>query len=77
MIRYLAICAILALTAVTGYAQSPVPAPPAASAPPSAAAPRAWESLSPQQRQVLQGYQGQWNSLPPERQQALARGSQR
>jgi hypothetical protein len=48
-------------------------APPAEVVP----APRAWGSLSPQQQQLLQKYQGNWNALPADRQQALARGSQR
>jgi hypothetical protein len=47
-----------------------------AQAPPEAA-PRAWESLSPAQQQLLQSYRGGWNVLPPERQQALAKGSGR
>ena len=47
------------------------PEPPAESAP----APRSWQSLSPQQREVLQNFQGRWDSLPADKQQALARGS--
>ena len=38
---------------------------------------KAWSSMSPQQQQLLHGYQDKWDSLPPERQQALAKGSQR
>ena len=36
-----------------------------------------WSSLSPQQQLLLSNYQGRWDSLPAERQQALARGSAR
>src|SRR5258708_726872 len=83
MIRNLVFCASFGLSVATSFAQTPASPPPAyapaapapATAPP--ATPRDWESLSPEQRQVLQGYQGKWNSLPPERQQALAKGSQR
>ena len=50
------------------------PAAPAA----APSAPVSWESLSPQQQKLLgTRFGGQWNTLPPERQQALARGSQR
>jgi 7-keto-8-aminopelargonate synthetase-like enzyme len=48
--------------------------------PPTAAAPGAavpWSSLSPDQQQQLSRLSGQWDQLPPQRQQALASGSQR
>jgi hypothetical protein len=43
----------------------------------AAVAPHDWQSLSPQQQQLLQGYRDNWHNLPPERQQALAKGSDR
>ena len=69
MIRALLICAGLLLSAAV-FAQG---APPASQDP----EPKAWSSLSPEQQQVLQNYQGKWSSLPAERQQALAKGSER
>src|SRR5258706_15841398 len=36
-----------------------------------------WQSLSPEQQHLLQSYQDKWNTMPAERQQALAKGSQR
>ncbi len=66
--------AALLLTAAPLLAQEPA-APPAAAAP---SAPVSWESLSPQQQKLLgTRFGSQWNTLPAERQQALARGSQR
>jgi hypothetical protein len=71
MIRAFLLSMSLCLVASVGVAQQN--APPAEAAP----APRPWGSLSPQQQQLLQKYQGNWSGLPAERQQALARGSQR
>jgi hypothetical protein len=42
---------------------------------PGAALP--WSSLSPDQQRLLSRMSGQWDQLPPQRQQALASGSQR
>jgi hypothetical protein len=36
-----------------------------------------WSSLSPDQQHLLSRMSGQWDQLPPQRQQALASGSQR
>jgi hypothetical protein len=44
---------------------------------PSPAAPLAWKSLAPEQQQLLQGHARDWDTLPPARQHALARGAQR
>ena len=41
------------------------------------AAPLAWKDLQPSQQQLLQSYAQNWDSLPAERQQALARGARR
>jgi hypothetical protein len=46
-----------------------------ASAPGAAAVP--WTSLSEDQQRLLSRMSGQWDQLPPQRQQALANGSQR
>jgi hypothetical protein len=60
------------------FAQTaPSAGPPAEPPVAEASGPRAWQSLSPQQQQLLHGFQDKWNSLPPERQQSLAKGSQR
>ncbi len=78
MIRALVLGASLCLAAAnSSVAQEPPGPQTAAPAPGAAAAPRAWQTLSPQQQQVLQGFQGKWDTLPPEKQQALAKGSQR
>jgi hypothetical protein len=50
-------------------------AAPGASAPAAAAVP--WSSLSQDQQHLLSRLSGQWDQLPPQRQQALAGGSQR
>src|SRR5207302_7736980 len=47
-------------------------APAAGATPP---APVAWSSLAPEQRKVLSRFAGQWDSLPPARQQDLPHGS--
>jgi hypothetical protein len=67
------------LAAGTGLAQEPPAQPPSALAAPAGepATPRAWQSLSPQQQQLLQNFHDRWDSLPAEKQQSLARGSQR
>ena len=78
MIRAWFVGAGLLLAAASAVAQAPAapataPAQaPASAAAPAPAAPKAWSSMSPQQQQLLHGYQGKWESLPPERQQALA-----
>jgi hypothetical protein len=51
-------------------------AAPGASAP-APAAPVPWSSLSQDQQHLLSRLSGQWDQLPPQRQQALAGGSQR
>jgi hypothetical protein len=51
-------------------------AAPGASAPAGAAA-VPWSSLSQDQQRLLSRLSGQWDQLPPQRQQALAGGSQR
>jgi hypothetical protein len=68
---------MLLAAANSSFAQAPPEPvqPPVSAAGP--AAPRAWESLSPAQQQLLQSYHGGWNALPPERQDALAKGSGR
>ena len=53
----------------------PVGAQVVASAPQAAAVP--WSSLSQDQQRLLSRLSGQWEQLPPQRQQALAGGSQR
>src|SRR5580658_5978286 len=53
-------------------ANAPVTAP---AAPAAAGVP--WSSLSPDQQRLLSRLSGQWDQLPPQRQQALAGGSQR
>lgn len=71
VIRALFFCVCLGVaTAQPALAQT-------AAAPGQPAAPQSWQSLSPQQQQLLHKYQDNWNSLPPGRQQALATGSQR
>lgn len=50
------------------------PRVPAAGA--QAVQPVPWASLSPSQRQLLSSLQGQWDGLPPQRQQALSQGSE-
>jgi hypothetical protein len=67
------------LAAGTCLAQEPPAQPPSALAAPAGepATPRAWQSLSPQQQQLLQNFHDRWDSLPAEKQQSLARGSQR
>ena len=67
--------AILLAAAGSSFAQAPPGVEQSAAAP--APAPRAWESLSPAQQQLLQSYRGGWNSLPAGRQEALAKGSGR
>ena len=52
-----------------------VPAPGVTAPQPGAALP--WSSLSPDQQRLLSRMSGQWDQLPPQRQQALASGSQR
>ena len=42
-----------------------------AAAPGITAASKPWAALAPEQQQLLQKYQGQWSSLPAERQQSL------
>jgi Protein of unknown function (DUF3106) len=75
MVRALMLCALLLGAAAPSLAQeTPGPAAEAGEAP---ATPRSWQSLSPQQQQLLHNFQGKWDSLPPEKQQALSRGSQR
>src|SRR5215472_2048176 len=75
--RSLALTVTVVLTAggAPSFAQQP-PAAPAASvaAPPAGVA---WSSLSSDQQRVLSQFGSQWNTLPPERQQALAHGSER
>ena len=64
MMRALLVCASVFLAASNlGLAQAPpsVPAAPAA--------PMKWQSLSPQQQQLLHGFQDKWDNLPPDRQQ--------
>jgi Protein of unknown function (DUF3106) len=76
MIRASFLCVSLFVAAANvSLAQSP-PAPPPTEAV-QTPAPRAWSTLSAQQQQLLQKYQGSWNGLPADRQQALAQGSQR
>jgi hypothetical protein len=48
-----------------------------ASAPQAGAAAVPWNSLSQDQQRLLSRVSGQWEQLPPQRQQALASGSQR
>ena len=80
MIKAVVLGACVFLAAANGSlaqetpASGPVSATPGDSPP---AAPQSWQSLSPQQQQVLKGFQGKWDSLPPEKQQSLAKGSQR
>jgi hypothetical protein len=52
-----------------------VPGPGVTAPQPGAAVP--WNSLSPDQQHLLSRMSGQWDQLPPQRQQALASGSQR
>jgi hypothetical protein len=52
-----------------------VPAPGVTAPQPGAAVP--WSSLSPDQQHLLSRMSGQWDQLPPQRQQALVSGSQR
>jgi hypothetical protein len=54
---------------------SPPANPPAAATVPGPAVP--WSSLSQDQQHLLSRLSGQWDQLPPQRQQALAGGSQR
>src|SRR4030088_3860112 len=63
--------ALLLLAAAPAFAQQ---APAAGANPP---APVAGSSLSPEQHKLLSRFAGQWDSLPPSRQQALAHGSER
>jgi len=42
-----------------------------------APAPRAWNSLTQEQRQALKPFEQHWTELPPERQQRLLQGAQR
>ena len=49
----------------------------ASAAPASPAADVPWSSLSQDQQRLLSRLSGQWEQLPPQRQQALASGSQR
>ena len=56
-------------------AQVASPGARAAPAPPGAAVP--WNSLSQDQQRLLSRLSGQWEQLTPQRQQALASGSQR
>jgi hypothetical protein len=44
---------------------------------PAPGAPVPWNSLSPDQQHLMSRLSGQWDQLPPQRQQALASGSQR
>src|ERR1700722_4101176 len=67
VVRALPLVLLVLLTAAPAFAQE--------SGEP--AAPRSWQSLSPQQQQLLHGFQGNWDSLPAEKQQSLARGSDR
>ena len=69
MIKALLVCAAV-LVATTNVSRAQVPDPPA-----EAPAPRPWQSLTVEQRQVLEKYQNHWSDLPVERQQSLARGS--
>ena len=72
--------AILLASALPAFAQQPPGGPPAEGVAPTAPASRVpWSSLSPDQQRLLSSHLGanQWNNLPPEKQQALARGSQR
>ena len=52
-------------------------APLAGAAEPQPEAGVSWESLSPQQRQLLGNFESKWAQLPPQRQSKLARGRQR
>ena len=54
---------------------SPPANPPVVAPAPGAAVP--WSSLSQDQQHLLSRLSGQWEQLPPQRQQALASGSQR
>ena len=58
----------LALAAPAGFAQ------PVAAAPPQ---PLDWSSLTSEQQKSLGSFQNRWAQLPPARQQALLRGSER
>src|SRR5437588_359117 len=49
-------------------------APAAGATPP---APVAWSSLAPEQRKVLSRFAGQWDSLPPARQQMIEHARER
>ena len=42
-----------------------------------APSPRPWSSLSAEQQQVLERFRADWDSLPADRQEKLARGSER
>ena len=66
VVRALLLALLVLVAAVPAFAQEP-----------GGPAPRSWQSLSPQQQQLLHGFQGNWDSLPPEKQQALTRGSDR
>jgi hypothetical protein len=76
MIKTLVLGACVFLAAANGGLAQDAPAGPTPGGA-AAAAPQSWQSLSPQQQQVLKGFQGKWDSLPPEKQQSLAKGSQR
>ncbi len=71
--------ALLFAAAVPAFAQQDAPPTSAATAAPRGAASGVtWSSLNPAQQKLLQQRFGdKWNTLPPERQQALARGSER
>ena len=60
------------LLAGVALAVPPQVGPDTAAAAPVAAAPLPWSQLNRQQRDFLQPLQGQWDSLPPQRQQRMA-----
>ena len=59
--RALLLALLMLLAGVPAFAQEPA----------EPATPRSWESLSPEQHQLLHSFQGNWDSLPAEKQQAL------
>ena len=67
VMRALLLAVALLVAGIPAFAQEP-------SGP---AVPRSWQSLSPQQQQLLHNFQGNWDGLPADKQQALARGSDR
>src|SRR5271168_1221448 len=67
IVRALLLTLLVLVAAVPAFAQESV----------EPASPRSWQSLSPQQQQLLHNFQGNWDSLPADKQQSLARGSDR